>query len=100
MWATGATSDDWGTRRFCGLARCRCIPVIITTTLGADGRLRRTANMAGAFWSPFATRWYFQVNPANGFQIENIEDIEIRMRLVTGRPGCPPGWEETCGERQ
>ena len=68
--------------------------------VGPDGRLRPTADMAGAFWSPFATRWYFQVNPVNGLQIENIDDIEIRMRLVTGRPGCPPGWEDRCGDRR
>ena len=61
---------------------------------------RRTADMAGAFWSPFATRWYFQVNPVNGLQIENIDDIQIQMRLVAGRPGCPPGWEKRCGDRR
>ena len=65
-----------------------------------NGRLRPTADMAGAFWSPFATRWYFQVNPVNGLQIENIDDIQIQMRLVTGRPGCPPGWEHRCGDRR
>ena len=67
--------------------------------VGADGRLRPTADMAGAFWSPFATRWYFQVHPVNGLQIEHIDDIMIRMRLVTGRPGCLPGWEH-CGDRR
>lgn len=70
------------------------------SAVGTDGRLRQTADMAGAFWSPFATRWYFQVHPTNGFQIEQVDDVVIRMRLVTGRPGCPPGWESACGNRQ
>ena len=54
------------------------------------------ASMAGRFWSPFASRWRLQVVPTNGFEIENIDDIWIEVKLTTGQPTCPQRWLEHC----
>ena len=58
--------------------------------------LPRASNMAGRFWSPFASRWLLQFNPTNDFEIENIDDIWIEMTLTTGQPSCPLKWRGHC----
>ena len=55
--------------------------------------LPRAGNMADRFWSPFSSNWLLQFSPAlPTFEIENIDDIFIEMKLEAGMPGCPDGW--------
>ena len=63
----------------------------------ADAEVPMASDMSGRFWSPFASRWFLQVNPSNGFELENVEDILLEMTLVTGQPGCPKQWHSHCG---